>query len=85
MLIFEVTLFVLFCPSAQLIEKDRKLLPLIVAVSGRVSCEAPIKCEYSGLRGVVVDEAVYSDIFMSSINSVIVLKRSSKYFCSLVI
>ncbi|KAB2616141.1 mitochondrial ubiquitin ligase activator of NFKB 1 [Pyrus ussuriensis x Pyrus communis] len=32
------------------------VLPLVVAVSGRVSSETPINCEFTGLRGVVVEE-----------------------------
>ncbi|KAK9756101.1 hypothetical protein RND81_01G073400 [Saponaria officinalis] len=33
-----------------------KVLPLVVSVSGRVGSDTPIKCEYSGLRGVIVEE-----------------------------
>ncbi|XP_034227700.1 E3 ubiquitin-protein ligase SP1-like isoform X2 [Prunus dulcis] len=32
------------------------ILPLVVAISGRVSSETPITCEFTGLRGVVVEE-----------------------------
>ncbi|WZZ13100.1 hypothetical protein YC2023_106189 [Brassica napus] len=42
---------------AQLLELDSsKLLPFIVAVSGRVGSDTPIKCEHSGIRGVIVEE-----------------------------
>ncbi|KAJ4835891.1 hypothetical protein Tsubulata_006149 [Turnera subulata] len=30
--------------------------PLVVAISGRVGSETPINCQYSGLRGVIVEE-----------------------------
>lgn len=42
--------------SAQLL--DAEILPLIVTISGRVSSETPINCEFSGLRGVIVEETV---------------------------
>ncbi|CAI9107920.1 OLC1v1007403C1 [Oldenlandia corymbosa var. corymbosa] len=29
---------------------------MVVAISGRVGSDSPIKCEYSGLRGVIVEE-----------------------------
>ncbi|KAL2598938.1 hypothetical protein AAZV13_10G022600 [Glycine max] len=35
---------------------DAEILPLIVTISGRVSSETPINCEFSGLRGVIVEE-----------------------------
>ncbi|KAL1225325.1 E3 ubiquitin-protein ligase SP1 [Cardamine amara subsp. amara] len=41
---------------AQLLDLDSKILPFIVAVSGRVGSETPIKCEHSGIRGVIVEE-----------------------------
>ncbi|WVY97076.1 hypothetical protein V8G54_029227 [Vigna mungo] len=40
--------------SAQLL--DAEILPLIVTISGRVGSETPINCEFSGLRGVIVEE-----------------------------
>ncbi|KAL4038733.1 hypothetical protein IC575_002357 [Cucumis melo] len=40
---------------AQLLEAEH-LLPLVVAISGRVSSDTPINCEFSGLRGVIVEE-----------------------------
>ncbi|XP_044493029.1 E3 ubiquitin-protein ligase SP1 [Mangifera indica] len=41
---------------AQLLDIESKVLPLIVMVCGRVCSETPISCEYSGLRGVIVEE-----------------------------
>lgn len=32
------------------------ILPLVVTISGRVGSETPITCEFSGLRGVIVEE-----------------------------
>ncbi|KAF3436341.1 hypothetical protein FNV43_RR23433 [Rhamnella rubrinervis] len=40
---------------AQILEAEC-ILPLVVAISGRVGSESPITCELSGLRGVVVEE-----------------------------
>lgn len=41
---------------AKLLDVESEVLPLVVAISGRVGCETPIKCDYSGLRGVIVEE-----------------------------
>ncbi|KAH9610228.1 hypothetical protein KSS87_008009 [Heliosperma pusillum] len=41
---------------AILLDAASKVLPLVVTVSGRVGSDTPIKCEYSGLRGVIVEE-----------------------------
>ncbi|CAK9151024.1 unnamed protein product [Ilex paraguariensis] len=41
---------------AQLLDTTCKVVPLVVTVSGRVGSETPINCEYSGLRGVIVEE-----------------------------
>lgn len=41
---------------AQLLDTACKVLPLVVTVSGRVGSDAPINCEQSGLRGVIVEE-----------------------------
>ncbi|KAI3979919.1 hypothetical protein MKX01_042573 [Papaver californicum] len=41
---------------AELLETACKVLPLVVTISGRVSSDTPIICEYSGLRGVIVEE-----------------------------
>ena len=50
--------FVFFSISVQLLDTACKVLPLVVTVSGRVGSDTPIKCEYSGLRGVIVEETV---------------------------
>ena len=50
--------FVLFDLSAQLLDAAHKVLPLVVTVSGRVGSDEPIKCEHSGLRGVIVEKTV---------------------------
>lgn len=47
-----------FSISVQLLDTACKVLPLVVTVSGRVGSDTPIKCEYSGLRGVIVEETV---------------------------
>lgn len=39
-----------------LLDTARKVLPLVVAISGRVGSDTPINCEQSGLRGVIVEE-----------------------------
>lgn len=41
---------------AILLDTASKVLPLVVCISGRVGSETPIKCEHSGLRGVIVEE-----------------------------
>ncbi|KAH0663626.1 hypothetical protein KY285_029475 [Solanum tuberosum] len=41
---------------AQLLDTASKVLPLVVTISGRVGSDTPINCEYSGLRGVIVEE-----------------------------
>ncbi|KAH6772731.1 E3 Ubiquitin ligase family protein [Perilla frutescens var. frutescens] len=41
---------------AQLLDAASKVFPLVVSVSGRVGSETPINCEYSGLRGVIVEQ-----------------------------
>ncbi|CAK9175852.1 unnamed protein product [Ilex paraguariensis] len=41
---------------AQLLDTASKVLPFVVTISGRVGSETPINCEYSGLRGVIVEE-----------------------------
>jgi len=55
---------------AQLLELDSKILPFIVAVSGRVGSETPIKCEHSGIRGVIVEETVCCRLMISAWNLV---------------
>ncbi|KAF3960183.1 hypothetical protein CMV_015080 [Castanea mollissima] len=32
------------------------ILPLVVTIFGRVGSETPVNCEFSGLRGVIVEE-----------------------------
>ncbi|GMH20491.1 hypothetical protein Nepgr_022332 [Nepenthes gracilis] len=41
---------------ALLVDTACKIVPLVVSISGRVGSDTPIKCEYSGLRGVIVEE-----------------------------
>ncbi|WCJ21485.1 E3 Ubiquitin ligase family protein [Euphorbia peplus] len=41
---------------AKLLDIDSRVIPFVVAISGRVGSETPINCEYSGLRGVIVEE-----------------------------
>ncbi|XP_078446795.1 E3 Ubiquitin ligase family protein [Wolffia australiana] len=41
---------------AQMLDTACKVLPLVVTISGRVGSEMPIKCERSGIRGVIVEE-----------------------------
>lgn len=41
---------------AHLLDTAAKVLPLVVTVSGRVGSDTPITCQYSGLRGVIVEE-----------------------------
>ncbi|GFP97867.1 hypothetical protein PHJA_001930800 [Phtheirospermum japonicum] len=41
---------------AQLLDAASKVLPLVVTVSGRVGSDTPISCEYSGIRGVIVEQ-----------------------------
>lgn len=45
---------------AQLLDSEC-VLPLVVAISGRVGAENPINCEFSGLRGVIVEETVITE------------------------
>ncbi|XP_021835149.1 E3 ubiquitin-protein ligase SP1 isoform X2 [Spinacia oleracea] len=41
---------------AVLLDAASKVIPFVVCVSGRVGSDTPVKCEYSGLRGVIVEE-----------------------------
>ncbi|GAB4829772.1 Subtilisin-like protease 1 [Ancistrocladus abbreviatus] len=41
---------------ALLLDTASKVIPFVVSISGRVSSDTPINCEYSGLRGVIVEE-----------------------------
>lgn len=54
--VFLIIFCIFFHFSAQLL--DAEILPLVVAISGRVSSETPVNCEFSGLRGVIVEETV---------------------------
>lgn len=57
---FEIHVRHLF--SAQLLDAASKVLPLVVSVSGRVGSDTPINCEYSGLRGVIVEQTVLGQL-----------------------
>lgn len=41
---------------ALLLDTACTFVPLVVSVSGKVGSDTPISCEYSGLRGVIVEE-----------------------------
>lgn len=58
MTIYNALWFAKFSISVQLLDTACKVLPLVVTVSGRVGSDTPINCEYSGLRGVIVEETV---------------------------
>lgn len=49
----------LFYLSAKLLDIESNISPSVVSISGRVGSETPINCEYSGLRGVIVEETVF--------------------------
>lgn len=40
-----------FVSSEELVQAESKVFPLIIAVSGRVGSETPLKCEQSGILG----------------------------------
>ena len=44
------------------LETARKVLPFIVTVPGRVGSETQISCEQSGLRAVIVEEMVKTNL-----------------------
>lgn len=48
----------MFPVSAFILDTASKVLPLIVTISGRVGSDAPMICEQSGLRGVIVEDIV---------------------------
>jgi hypothetical protein len=48
---------------------DEEILPLVVAISGRVDSETPISCKSSGVRGVIVEETVCILTFLNSMNN----------------
>ncbi|GJN10837.1 hypothetical protein PR202_ga28967 [Eleusine coracana subsp. coracana] len=41
---------------AAILDSASKVLPLVVAVSGRVGSDTPLICQQSGMRGVIVEE-----------------------------
>ncbi|ONM25667.1 E3 ubiquitin-protein ligase SP1 [Zea mays] len=41
---------------AAILDTASKVLPLVVAVSGRVGSDTPLICQQSGMRGVIVEE-----------------------------
>jgi E3 ubiquitin-protein ligase MUL1 len=43
---------------AAILDTASKVLPLVVAVSGRVGSDTPLICQQSGMRGVIVEETV---------------------------
>ncbi|KAL1197640.1 E3 ubiquitin-protein ligase SPL1 [Cardamine amara subsp. amara] len=46
----------------ELLQTESKVFPLIVAVSGRVGSETPLKCEQSGILGVFVKETAQNHL-----------------------
>lgn len=62
--------------SAQLLDAASKVLPLVVSVSGRVGSDTPINCEYSGLRGVIVEQTVLGLSYCEDSDSL----KIEKYF-----
>lgn len=55
--IYPDSLVLISVSSAQLLDAQC-ILPLVVAISGRVGSDTAISCEFSGLRGVIVEETV---------------------------
>ena len=70
--------FVFFRFSAQLLDAER-ILPLVVTISGRVCSETPVNCEFSRLRGVIVEETVHIYRFKEH-NVHIFFRRKLNYF-----
>lgn len=62
-----------------------KVLPLVVAVSGRVSSDTPLICQQSGMRGVIVEETVATDLlFLLLVDGFVVgIFGTMLTFCSL--
>jgi hypothetical protein len=48
--------------AAAILDSASKVLPLVVAVSGRVGSDTPLICQQSGMRGVIVEETVSTDV-----------------------
>jgi len=46
--------------SAIIVENTIVILTLVVAISRRVGSETPITCKLSGLKGVIVEETVWT-------------------------
>ncbi|KAI8522832.1 hypothetical protein RHMOL_Rhmol13G0027300 [Rhododendron molle] len=51
---------------AHLLDAASKVLPLVVAVTGRVGSDEPINCKCSGLRGVIVEETAEEHLLKHS-------------------
>jgi len=47
--------------TTHILGTESKVLPLVVAVSGRVGSDTPLICQQSGMRGVIVEETVTTD------------------------
>jgi len=50
---------------AAILDTASKVLPLVVAVSGRVGSDTPLICQQSGMRGVIVEETVTMEYICS--------------------
>ena len=50
---------------AAILDTASKVLPLVVAVSGRVGSDTPLICQQSGMRGVIVEETVTTEFICS--------------------
>ena len=53
------------CWTAAILDTASKVLPLVVAVSGRVGSDTPLICQQSGMRGVIVEETVTTEFICS--------------------
>jgi len=53
------------CWTAAILDTASKVLPLVVAVSGRVGSDTPLICQQSGMRGVIVEETVTMEYICS--------------------
>jgi hypothetical protein len=65
--------------AAAILDSASKVLPLVVAVSGRVVSDTPLICQQSGMRGVIVEETVSTDVLFSSHYIFIVTSRCFFY------
>jgi E3 ubiquitin-protein ligase MUL1 len=50
--------------TAAILDTASKVLPLVVAISGRVGSDTPLICQQSGMRGVIVEETVTTDFIL---------------------